>query len=154
MAFCGQYPRKGLHILRRGYAWHTSIWNLSSTTQHAQNVKIWSYCTFCAVTVWKRHLKRLLLWGRKNKENTSNEDGLVLVYVLPLFIRSLLCASGFYAICTDRRGYLPLCVLIVNTIGLVSCPHPVQPGNKIFNCVLPLTHEGVWTGLLTTVILR
>ena len=47
------------------------------TTQHAQNVKIWSYCTSCVVTAWKRLLERLLLWGRKNKENTTNEDGLV-----------------------------------------------------------------------------
>ena len=89
MAFCGQYPRKGLHILRRECAWHTSIWSLSSTTQHAQNVKIWSYCTFCVVTAWKRLLERLLLWGRKNKENTSNENGLILVYVLVC-----LCLSG------------------------------------------------------------
>ena len=114
MAFCGQYPRKGLHIPRRECAWHTSIWSLSSTTQHAQNVKIWSYCTFCAVTAWKRPLKRRLLWGRKNKENTRNENGLVLVYILALFIRSLLCASGCY--CTNRRGSLSATVCItVNT---------------------------------------
>ena len=36
---------------------------------------------------------------------------------------------------------------------LGSSPHPIHPGNKICNCALRLTHEGVWSGLLTAVAL-
>ena len=65
---------------------------LKPTTLHAQNVKIWSYCTSCVVTAWKRLLEGLLLWGRKNKENTSNEDGLVLVYGTAfVYLESAVC---------------------------------------------------------------
>ena len=33
-------------------------------------------------------------------------------------------------------------------------PHPIQPGKKNCNCALPPTHGGVWTDLLTAVVLR
>ena len=36
-------------------------------------------------------------------------------------------------------------ILSTQIIGLISCPHSIQPGNKIGNCALPLTHEGVST---------
>ena len=130
MVFCGQYPRKGLHILRRECAWHTNISNLLRTTLHAQNVKIWSYCTSCVVTAWKRLLERLLLWGRKNKENTTNESWLVLVYLLSLFIRSLPCGSGCY--CTNRRWSLSATIYCQHKIliGSISCPHFIQHGGN------------------------
>ena len=35
--------------------------------------------------------------------------------------------------------------ILSTQIGLISCPHSIQPGNKIGNCALPLTHEGVST---------
>ena len=35
--------------------------------------------------------------------------------------------------------------ILSTQIGLISCPHSIQPGNKIGNCALPLKHEGVST---------
>ena len=79
-------PKKRMHM--------TSIWNLSSTI-HMSKMS------------WKRLLKRLLLYMRREEQEKYKQWRWTHFSECTAFVyQSLLC------MCTNRRGYLPLGVLL------------------------------------------
>ena len=135
MAFCAQYSRKWLLILRRECAWHTSIW----TNPALHNMPKMSKFEVTACFVWaclKETLRKTAAMRQEEQGKYNQWRWTRLVYVLLLF--------------TNRRGYLPLGVL------LSTQSNWVRPGNKTCKLsVLLLTCEGVWIlACLTAVVLR